>query len=361
MSIAGFRISNFENYGILCRGDSTSACENVTFSGNTVAGNLNGYGIVILNAHPRVENCVIEGCDYGIYAVESGASLEDNVIRGPGDYGIRILKDGESPGADTITIDGDSIVGYFTYAMLGAASKGHARIDNARFIGDTNSSGQFPPYGVKVSTGAWMKMRHSKILDYSTAGFYYYQSNANLGEGSDTGFNAIYVTDRSDSCSPKSAIHVAPFGFGPGPPQQAGLMAEGNWWGSDSPNSCWFTFIDYTPWLNSDPLGKSVPQPLVERTSVPDEYSILQNYPNPFNPSTIIEFSLPAPARTRIEIFNILGQRIRILTDEELPAGQHIIEWDGRGTGGRPLASGIYLYRLSAGDHTATRKMVLLR
>lgn len=85
-------------------------------------------------------------------------------------------------------------------------------------------------------------------------------------------------------------------------------------------------------------------------------FSLSQNYPNPFNPVTQIRFGLPKSTDVRIEIFNILGQRVSVLIDGKRMAGQHKVEFDGR-----RFASGIYFYRLKAGDFIDVKKMVLIR
>ncbi len=89
---------------------------------------------------------------------------------------------------------------------------------------------------------------------------------------------------------------------------------------------------------------------------LPDRFSLSQNYPNPFNPGTTIEYSLPQPSYVTLTLYNILGQRIRTLVDEAKPAGTYTVRLDGAG-----LASGVYFYRMRAGNFTATKKLVLLR
>ncbi|HSH00813.1 MAG TPA: choice-of-anchor B family protein, partial [candidate division Zixibacteria bacterium] len=90
--------------------------------------------------------------------------------------------------------------------------------------------------------------------------------------------------------------------------------------------------------------------------ALPNEFALSQNYPNPFNPTTRISFALPARSAVRLEIFNILGQRIVTLVDEERAAGRYTVDWDAR-----DFASGVYLYRLSAGARSLSRKMILLK
>lgn len=94
---------------------------------------------------------------------------------------------------------------------------------------------------------------------------------------------------------------------------------------------------------------------------LPELFELSQNFPNPFNPSTSIEFALPRAGDVNIKIYNILGEEVKTLVSEHLAAGYKSVDWDGRGSNGLPVASGIYLYRIQAGDFTDTKKMVLLK
>lgn len=89
---------------------------------------------------------------------------------------------------------------------------------------------------------------------------------------------------------------------------------------------------------------------------VPTGYSITQNYPNPFNPVTTIRYSIPTPSKVVIKIFDILGNEIAILMDKEKHVGTYELTWNAAN-----LPSGVYFYRLTAGDFIATKKMVLLK
>ncbi len=94
---------------------------------------------------------------------------------------------------------------------------------------------------------------------------------------------------------------------------------------------------------------------------LPDSYKLSQNYPNPFNPSTEISFSLPVAGQVKLEIYNVLGQRVTTLADGLFEAGEHVVLWDGKDISGSAVSSGIYLYRLQAGEFTETKKMMLLK
>ena len=88
--------------------------------------------------------------------------------------------------------------------------------------------------------------------------------------------------------------------------------------------------------------------------SLPVEFQLQQNYPNPFNPSTTISFSIPKASRVYLKIFNILGQEVAVLVDEEKGAGYYQVRWEAA------LPSGVYFYRLQAGEYVETKKMILL-
>jgi hypothetical protein len=89
--------------------------------------------------------------------------------------------------------------------------------------------------------------------------------------------------------------------------------------------------------------------------------ALYQNVPNPFNPVTTIRFSLPRDARAVLSVFAVDGAEVARLINETRPAGIHAVRWDGRDAAGRPLASGVYFYRLEATGRVLTRKLVLLR
>lgn len=95
--------------------------------------------------------------------------------------------------------------------------------------------------------------------------------------------------------------------------------------------------------------------------NVANNFELLQNHPNPFNPNTHISFSLPRRTHVRLEIYNTLGQIVRILCDAKFPSGMSSIIWDGKDMQQHSVASGLYLYRLTADEMTLTRKMLLLK
>jgi hypothetical protein len=94
---------------------------------------------------------------------------------------------------------------------------------------------------------------------------------------------------------------------------------------------------------------------------IPRPFALMQNAPNPFNPNTEICFNLERNGHATLEIFDVRGRRICVLHDGPLGMGRHTVRWNGQDGAGRPAASGMYFYRLRAGDQIAVRKMLMLR
>lgn len=105
-----------------------------------------------------------------------------------------------------------------------------------------------------------------------------------------------------------------------------------------------------------------------ENATIPNSFELSQNYPNPFNLATTIHFQVGgsqsmvhSPIHTTLKIYNILGQLVKALVDEEKSAGIYEVIWDGKDVSGKEVSSGIYFYQLKTSDYTHTRKMVLLK
>lgn len=115
--------------------------------------------------------------------------------------------------------------------------------------------------------------------------------------------------------------------------------------------------------IRIDLKSTSIPE---EPISIPTDFTLYQNYPNPFNPTTVIVFKIQnsrfkIPVHTTLKIYNILGQLVRVLADEEKTPGAHRVYWDGKDKNGESLSSGIYFYKLDAGDMSEVKKMVLIK
>jgi hypothetical protein len=97
------------------------------------------------------------------------------------------------------------------------------------------------------------------------------------------------------------------------------------------------------------------------KAELPTDHLLLQNYPNPFNPTTTIEFALPVGSQVTLKVYNLMGQEIVTLVEEKLAAGYHEVRWNGLDNRNEEASSGVYFYKLTVGDYTATRTMSLLK
>ena len=124
--------------------------------------------------------------------------------------------------------------------------------------------------------------------------------------------------------------------------------------------------VDFTDFfLFAESFGQPARARLVamarERIGLPDGPQLRQNAPNPFNSGTVLSWFQLQPGLARLEVFALTGQRVAVLHDGPKKAGPHRLRWDGRDGEGRPLASGVYLFRLVTGATVLTRKLTLLR
>lgn len=98
-----------------------------------------------------------------------------------------------------------------------------------------------------------------------------------------------------------------------------------------------------------------------ENNSIPQSFSLNQNFPNPFNPSTTIQFALPVSEFVSLKIYNLLGQEVKQLINENFNAGFHNVKWNGLDKNNNPVSSGVYLYKIEAGSFVSIKKAVFLK
>lgn len=144
----------------------------------------------------------------------------------------------------------------------------------------------------------------------------------------------------------------------------------------------WCVFRDITGGLDPSPGGNAYCfDPLVTDTSglefilyttdvkeqedenivIPEEFTLFQNYPNPFNPNTAIKFALPKDCWVKVEVFNLLGQKVRTLADKAMKKGIKKVIWNGKNEKGAEVSSGIYFYRVKTDEFTGVKKMILIK
>jgi len=200
--------------------------------------------------------------------------------------------------------------------------------------------------GLALYSGSRPIVSDNKINEYRDIGVACYESYPLLGDSfiPGTGNNSIIP----GPCSPQYAVYCEGV--------TDTIKAENNWWGESPPDpTSFYGPVDYDPWL----VSTGVEEP--HEPSLPDYFSLAQNYPNPFNPVTRIKYGLPRDCWVRLDVYNILGQKVATLVDGEQKAGYRVAHWNGRSQSGAQVASGVYFYRIKTADFRKTRKMILLR
>jgi hypothetical protein len=186
----------------------------------------------------------------------------------------------------------------------------------------------------------------SRVKEYP-AGFFEYMVDINPITSSDTHTDSIYTFRCRDECNSTElegkvvgqitqnrVYNASVLGF------PLTFMRE-----SDAAGAVHQRLDDFGYKVTSTPQNQQ-----------PERFSLNNNYPNPFNPTTKIQFTLPQAATVQLPVYNAIGQRVATLVNSKMAAGNHAVTFDGSG-----LTSGVYIYRLKAGEHSQTRKMLLVK
>ena len=171
------------------------------------------------------------------------------------------------------------------------------------------------------------------------------KSNVVTMELGTAGLNTIHVWMREDGLILDKIVLTTDAGFvpdGTGP--------------AESPRT---TAAEIASKRNADAeFGKSIQE---SNTSVPTEFELGTNYPNPFNPTTTIQFAVPEEAHVTLEVYDMMGRQVSTLVNGQLSAGRYDATWNGRSDGGSTVASGVYIYRITAGTYVESKTMLLLK
>ena len=92
-----------------------------------------------------------------------------------------------------------------------------------------------------------------------------------------------------------------------------------------------------------------------------DHFALDGNYPNPFRDQTMIHFTLSEASEVTVSVYDVMGRQVATLVNQSLTAGSHEMQWNGRSSSGQPLSSGVYFYRIEAGEYSQTRRMTIVR
>lgn len=120
---------------------------------------------------------------------------------------------------------------------------------------------------------------------------------------------------------------------------------------------------DLSPWITWDTpeLVNDMPSSIGNSEKVIDRFGLKQNYPNPFNPTTTIRYSISSPEKVSIKIYDVSGQLIKEISENQNQAGEYEVVWDGKNNLGERVSTGTYFYQLVVGDHSEAKKMILLK
>jgi outer membrane protein assembly factor BamB len=222
----------------------------------------------------------------------------------------------------------------------------------------------------------WLNEGSIAISDSFVCYVYYQSSEGKVGLftlDKITGSSLWHHTFDGDwSYSPRIANGIVYLVDGPNYDLWAFDLKTGNTVFFDDSEEYWYDpiFAEHTMFIQTISGGlkafrkAATSVEIFEAAEPPKVIRLLQNYPNPFNPSTDIRYQIPdvgLPVHTTLRVYNILGQEVRTLVDKVQEAGYFNVTWDGKDNLGKNVTSGIYMYRLQAGDVTETREMILLK
>jgi hypothetical protein len=243
-------------------------------------------------------------------------------------------------------------------------------------VGSSNGFRVYSPDGATWTTTAVDTFAHGGVAVFGKTqydGAYFFNNFSINGQGSDTvaiGGISIFGPGMEPNTRYDSAYVIT---IGPIP---AGIAQDNH-----NKHICLDSVFNYPPtneWSWSDIADPAIIRPawagpycwtiwdqqtLVNEGNgtLPGSFALAQNYPNPFNPSTEIKFELPEKSHVTLTVYNVLGQEVKVLVNEELSAGNYSEVWDGRDARGKQVTTGVYFYKLQAGTWSETKKMTFLK
>ncbi len=353
------RFVNNRNYGIYVRNDSAASVTSLVRK-NTIlkdsATTLTGYGIRTFYS-PTIDSNTISFYGYGVYAYGYNPQVKSNHFHCC-TYGIHARN------TDEARVWYNHFTGSFSYAIDYWHASVSTRYNQVCIDTSTSQDGclvglAFGPYG---SGEVWFNQFFNCLAYGATVS----GSFPNFGE------NGEVIKGRNWFRVPAWSGTDTAFAFY----SLNTIKAEKNFWQlgdsalvDSSSIDFWIRgsgAVDVTPFLALPPDpgeygGGQETKLTVAAYGLPESVGLDQNFPNPFNPVTTISYSLQKPAEVRIEILNIIGQRVRLLIEEHQASGSHQVTWDGRDDRGRDCSTGVYFYRLSSSEFSSTKKMLLLK
>lgn len=335
-----------------------------------------GYGIWIQNTDSStiINKCYFEDVKYAAYFYYYSNAILDNSTF------IRYIRDSILSPAITVTSNSGTKIRSCEIRDYQIGVKGELRSNNMEVIGCTFDSDSLTPYvrprmyiGIQVGRGSNCRIRGNCFNAIDSRHVYEALAIADLGVSQDLGNNSFNYDSAWSEVEykweyfPEMAFEHGTLCF---PSCNCSRDAWGNFWDPIAVSKGFWISCNtdtsesrgpFAQCFGFPPGGAKFSELNENDDNLPLQFSVSQNYPNPFNPSTVINFTLPENVVVTIEIFNVLGQKVITLVDRDFHSGEHQIVWPGTDQTGRSVSSGIYFYRIVAGDNIATKKMMLLK
>jgi len=323
------------------------------------------YGILCDKSTPTIKNTLIKNCEHGIKVAGQpiGFSQTSALIEECGFYNMRatgIL----AASSSAPTIKKCCFKGNFGKTCI-EVNSGSPYIEKCYMASQENGI----VIGMLFTGGAKGKVRQTTLWDYDSCAVEIASTTANPNFGTSDSAGSNWF-ERAACCN----YFISTSSYT--------IKAELNEWGTNDSayildkiygNVDFSPFLDYcTPPIpyypdicsNLPPYDPTISPCKIAVTNeekMPKSFSGSQNYPNPFNPLTVIKCDLPEPEHVKITIYNILGQKVRTVVDEDQQSGYKSVNWDGKDDQGKDVSTGIYFYQIKAGDFSMVKKMVLLK
>ncbi len=349
--------TNNRLYGIYVRNDSASSLttmvrKNTISKDSTIS--LTGYGIRTDNS-PTIDSNLVEFYGYGIYSFTDSPQLKANTLHCCA-FGVHVRSTaGAKVWYNRFTGSLGSAIDYWNATV--STLYNQVCIDTTDGQDSCSIGLAFGPWGAGE---VWYNQFYN-CYDYGAT---ISGSFPDFGENSEVikGQNWFRIPPWSGTDTAFALYSLNT------------IEAEKNFWQLDDStlvDSASIDFwvrgsgsVDVTPFLTTAPDysgGGQGSKLAAYRDVLPGSFALEQNFPNPFNPSTFISYSLRKPGYVRLEVLNLLGQRVTVLVEGLQPAGVHQVVWNGKDSAGRDCASGVYFYRVTSNDVSQTKKMLLLK
>jgi parallel beta-helix repeat protein len=361
-SVKHCSLSNNNYHGLFIRGRSLHPgwIEGCHLDSNTICG-IKAYGFNVFIADTMINNGI-----FGYYRFTSGGdSLADCVVEYDGDdyditrWGMYIEFRGSAQVTKHVAVTGGRVTGYKQGGIKVLRADSESIIGGGINLDDNGIYGLYLENTDISVLGGTEPISCNRIIGnryglYSYNGTGIYRLNYFDNDSVNVWVRPIGIYGRLPVVSDyntfqQAKVLVKNYSY-------STLNATRNYW-PDQQGSI-LGPVDTSYSLAFDPCSQSK---IAGLDQIPAVYALHQNYPNPFNPTTVMEYDLPRDSQVKITIYNILGQKVKVLVDEYQAAGYRAVQWDGCNDYGLEVSTGVYFYLMEAGKYRSAKKMLMLK